>query len=270
MYNRIKRRVFEILESKFSNKSARLFTVFIITLIILNVIAVILETVEPVFDRYTQLFIAFEIFSVVVFSIEYLLRIWACNSDEKYPGKVKGRIKYALTPLALIDLMAILPFYLPVLLKLDLRFVRALRLIRFTRVFKIGRYSDALYIVGRAIKSKKEELIISVIIVFILLVLASSAMYYVENEAQPDAFSSIPHAMWWGVATLTTVGYGDIYPVTALGRVLGGMIALLGIAMFALPTGIISSAFTEEIQKKWTKKNLCPHCGKDISPRINK
>jgi voltage-gated potassium channel len=117
---------------------------------------------------------------------------------------------------------------------------------------------------GRAIKSKKEELVLSIALIIILLIISSSAMYFVENQAQPDNFSSIPAAMWWGIATLTTVGYGDVYPITAIGKILGGVIALLGIAMFALPTGIISSALIEEMQKKHKLKSICPHCGKEI------
>lgn len=264
MYNRIKKRVFEILEARTSDRVSRFFMIFILTLITLNVIAVILETVEGLSNQFSTLFTTFEIISVAIFTVEYVLRIWSCTVDEKYHGAIKGRIRFALTPMALIDLVAVLPFYLPFIMRLDLRFIRSLRLLRFFRLLKVGRYSEALGIFSRAIKAKKEELILSVAVVLILLVLASSAMYFVENQAQPDNFSSIPEAMWWGIATLTTVGYGDIYPVTALGKIFGGIIALLGIAIFALPTGILSSAFTEEIQKRRAKKPVCPHCGKEI------
>jgi len=264
MYHRIKKRVFDVLEARTSDKASRFFMIFILALILLNIIAVILETVEGLSNQYSTIFISFEILSVAVFSIEYILRIWSCTVDEKYRGAIKGRIRFALTPMALIDLLAVLPFYLSFIMRLDLRFIRVLRLLRFLRILKIGRYTEALGIFGRAIGSKKEELVISVIVISILLVLASSAMYFIENQAQPDSFSSIPEAMWWGIATLTTVGYGDIYPITTLGKILGGSIALLGIAMFALPTGILSSAFTEEIQKRRAKKPVCPHCGEVI------
>jgi len=264
MYFSIKKHTYVILEGKGDGLRARLFSAFIIVLISLNIIAVILETVEPLYIRHSTLFSGFETFSVIVFTAEYVLRIWSCNADDKYSGIIRGRIRFAFTPMALIDLLAILPFYLPMVLRLDLRFMRALRLFRFVRILKIGRYSDAITMFGRAIKSKKEELVLSVVIVLLLLVVSSSMMYFVENQAQPDAFSSIPEAMWWGIATLTTVGYGDVYPVTTVGRILGGIIALLGIAMFALPTGILSSAFTEQIHRRLVKQKNCPHCGKAI------
>ena len=116
--------------------------------------------------------------------------------------------------------------------------------------------------IGNVIRAKKEELLISVFVMVILLVFCSSLMYIIENEAQPEAFPSIPSAMWWGVTTLTTVSYGDVYPITILGKFLGAIIALLGIGMFALPTGILASGFAEEIQKKGKEMIICPHCGK--------
>jgi voltage-gated potassium channel len=131
----------------------------------------------------------------------------------------------------------------------DLRFVRVLRLLRLSRLIKLGRYSDSLKTLGNVFKGKKEELLITAFALAILLILASSLMYFAENEVQPQAFSSIPAAMWWGIATLTTVGYGDIYPVTTLGKLMGSVIAVLGIGMFALPAGILSSGFAEKIKK---------------------
>jgi voltage-gated potassium channel len=160
--------------------------------------------------------------------------------------------------------MAILPFYLPMIITLDLRFIRAVRLFRLVRIFKMGRYSESLRLLENVFKEKKEALLITIFMVFILLVIASSLMYFVENEAQPEVFSSILKAMWWGVATLTTVGYGDIYPVTLIGKILGGAIAILGIGMFALPAGILGSGFVEQIQRTRSKSRVCPHCGKDI------
>lgn len=165
----------------------------------------------------------------------------------------------------MIDLFAILPFYLPVF-GIDLRFVRALRLMRLLRLLKLGRYSESIRTLGRVITYKKEQLISTLIALLIMLTVASSLMYYAEHEAQPEAFSSIPSAMWWGVATLTTVGYGDVYPVTALGRFLGTLVAMLGIGIFALPAGIIASGFEEEIQKsrRTDGRKIRQHCGKNI------
>lgn len=155
-----------------------------------------------------------------------------------------------LTPLAMIDLFAILPFYLPMIIPLDLRFIRAVRLFRLFRLFKIGRYSKALSLLKKVLKDKKEELILIIFVVFLLLIIFSSLMYFIEKEAQPEAFSSIPEAMWWGIITLTTVGYGDVYPITPLGKILGALIAFLGIGMFALPAGILGSGLVEVVRKK--------------------
>lgn len=230
-----------------------------------NVIAVILETVEDLSSHYALFFKSFEVFSVFIFTIEYLFRLWACTADDRFKGAMTGRARFAVTPLALVDLMAILPFYLPLLIPLDLRFIRALRLFRLLRILKMGRYSRSAKTLGNVLKEKKEELIMTVVGVLILLVIASSLMYFVENAAQPRAFSSIPAAMWWGVSTLTTVGYGDIYPITPIGKFFGAIIAIFGIGMFAIPAGILASGYAEEIQKAHVKQKICPHCGKDVN-----
>ena len=257
MRKKVKTLVFEFIEG-------RGFSIFIMTLIFLNVFAVVIETVGDISAQFDSFLFAFELFSVVVFTIEYIIRLWVCTVDERYRGSVIGRIKYALSPLAVIDLLAILPFYLPMLLTLDLRFIRAVRLVRLFRIFKMGRYSRSLKILGKVLVNKREELLITIFVVMILLVMASSLMYFFENDAQPDAFSNIPASMWWGVATLTTVGYGDIYPITLAGKFLGTIISILGIGMFALPAGILGSGFIEEWQKRTGKPALCPHCGKQI------
>lgn len=265
MGQQIKKRTYEILEKAADGDLAsRIFDIFIMSLIFLNVIAVILETVKGIALHFMPLFQTFEIVSVVIFTIEYLLRLWSCTVYKKYKAPFRGRFRFALTPMAIVDLVAILPFYIPMLIPFDLRFVRVLRLMRMFRLFKMGRYSDSLKTLGNVLKRKKEELLITVFVVGILLVFISSLMYYVENEAQPEAFSSIPAAMWWGVATLTTVGYGDAYPITTLGKFLGAIIALLGIGMFALPAGILGGGFVEEMRKKQDKRTVCPHCGKEI------
>lgn len=262
---KIKYRIFEILEvASPGDFSSRVFDIFIMTLISLNVIATIMETIKSLSSQYMSLFRSFEIFSVVIFSVEYILRIWSCTIDIKYRNPILGRIRFALTPLIIVDLLAILPFYLPMLIPFDLRFLRILRLFRIFRILKMGRYSQAFGMIRNVIKAKKEELVISVFVFLILLVFCSSLMYFVESEAQPEAFPSIPSAMWWGVITLTTVGYGDVYPITPIGKILAAVISLLGIGMIALPTGFLASGFAEEMQKRKRKQIICPHCGKDI------
>ena len=261
---KLKKRVYEILEVAVpGDRASRTFDIFILTLIALNVVALVLETVKPVYEAAPQFFEIFEIISVLIFSLEYVLRLWSCTASPDYMAPVRGRLRFARTPLALIDLLAVLPFYLP-FLGLDLRFVRAVRLFRLFRVAKLGRYSQALQTFGRVILTKRAELITTVLLLVLLLILASSLVYLAEHEAQPEIFSSIPHAMWWSIITLTTVGYGDVYPVTVTGKVLASIIAVLGIGMFALPTGILGAAFVEEIQARKRSSKICPHCGKEI------
>lgn len=226
----------------------------------MNIIAIVLESVASIRQDYQQQFYLFELFSVIVFTVEYLLRVWTANVLPRYSSSVTGNIKYALTPLAVIDLLAILPFYLP-LIGVDLRLLRMLRMFRVFRLFKIARYLKAIKLMKSVLDKKKEELVISLVFTIFLLLMASTLMYYIEHEAQPENFSSIPETMWWGIATLTTVGYGDIFPVTGLGRFLGGLIALIGIGLFALPTGILAAGFSEEISQSEIEKGNCPTCG---------
>ena len=260
----MRRRAFEILGMATADDTpSRLFGVFIMALITLNVLVVILETEESLSAAFGTFFDTFEILSVAVFTGEYVLRLWTCTLDEKYEHPILGRLRFALSPLALVDLMAILPFYLP-LLFVDLRFLRALRLFRLFRLFKMARYTETLRIFGNVLKAKKEDLIIILFAVSIVLVFASSLMYLVEHDAQPKVFSSIPSAIWWGIVTLTTIGYGDIYPVTPLGRLFGGIIAISSIGLFALPAGVLASGFSEGLQSARVHRRNCPYCGSDI------
>ena len=237
-----KRKVFDTLEIGIDDP----VDIFLVVLIILNVITVILGTVESLYIRYQAFFDIFEVFSVIVFTVEYSLRIWSCTSSKEFSRPIMGRLKYASKPLLIIDLFAILPFYLPVLLPVDLRFLRILRIFRVLRVLKLERYFVALKTVAKVIKNKSAEIISTFIVIFIMLVIVASLMYYIE----PQTFDNIPQAMWWGIVTLTTVGYGDIYPVTVPGQVIGAILALLGIGLFGLPAGILAAGFIEEIQKK--------------------
>lgn len=256
MGNKTKQKVLRTLnKGEESDKLSKAFDTFIMALILLNVSAVIIETVESIHVRYGEIFDYFEVFSVVVFSIEYLVRLWACTAIEKYKHPVWGRLRYMVSLEAIIDLLAIIPFYLPILLNnADGRMIRILRLFRLFRLFKLGRYSMAFGLVTDVIKKRKEELFVTLTLLLILLVFASTFMYYIENAPDRDGFQSIPETMWWGVATLTTVGYGDVYPITPLGKLLGAIIAILGVGLFALPAGIIAAGFESELKGRNKKE----------------
>lgn len=258
------KRLWEIMEvANPDDKPSKVFDIFILTLISLSVLAVILETLDTVRQGYSDLFFYFEAFTTTIFTFEYLGRVWSCVTSDRFSHPFRGRIRFVRTPLALIDLIAILPFYLP-FLGLDLRFVRMFRLSRIFRIAKAARYISSLSLFGSVFRKRKEELLITTFLMIILLIISSSLMYYFENSAQPDQFTSIPATMWWAVATLTTVGYGDIYPITGIGKVIGSVVAVLGIALFALPTGILGAGFVEELRKIKTESRSCPHCGKSL------
>ncbi len=265
-----KRRIHEIVQvAAPGDFASRIFTLTILTLIILNVLAIVAESISPLYHRFGPVFRDFEIVSVAAFTIEYFLRVWSCVASPSFSHPVLGRLRFAATPMAIVDLLAVLPFYLP-FLGVDLRVIRIVRVFRLFRVAKLARYSTSLRRIHNVLRGRKEELLISFSAALVLLILASSLMYYVEHSAQPRVFSSIPAAMWWGISTLTTVGYGDTYPITPLGKMLGGLIAVFGIGMFALPTAILGGGFIEELQKNrawqgWRAAGVCPHCGRNIS-----
>jgi voltage-gated potassium channel len=241
--------------------------VILLVLILLNVLAVILETVKSLQLRFGTEFRVFEVISVGVFSVEYAARIWACTADPRYRQPIIGRLRYVSGFDGVVDLLAILPFYITLALPaaaLDLRILRVLRLLRFARVLKLGRYSDSLGRMKRVIGARRGDLGVALAAVGVVLILASSAIYYVEVDTQPDVFTSIPAAMWWGISALTTVGYGDITPVTPLGKFLGGIIQLLGIAIFALPAGIIAAGYEEESRRNAAGPGICKSCGRPL------
>ena len=257
----IKKRIWEILElSEENDNPSKYFDYFISVLILLNVVAIILETEKALVIDYEAIFKYFEIFSIFIFSVEYLLRFWSCVSTKVYNNPVIGRIKYLFSPLAIIDLIAIAPFYLTFFV-VDTRIMRILRLLRLLRIAKHFRYSNTFHIIIGTIEKKKEELLSALVLMLCLLLICSTGVYFAENEAQPDKFSSILASMWWAVATLTTVGYGDIFPITFWGKIFGSISAIFGVGLFAIPAGLLASGFSDEAE---TVNKNCPHCGKEI------
>jgi len=222
---------------------------FLVIMIICNVMAVVLSTVQPIHHRFEQEFRSFEIISLAVFSIEYLLRLWVCVEHGPFgrAGPFAGRLHYALTPLALIDLIAVVPFLLMPWIGVDLRIIKIFSLIR---MFKLARYSPAISSIINVFWEERRALMAALIIMLGLTVITSTLAYLAEREAQPVDFGSIPAAMWWALTTLTTIGYGDVVPITPFGRVIGGLTMLFGVGVFALPVGILANGFAQEIHRR--------------------
>lgn len=226
----------------------------LIILISCNVLAIILESVDILYEQYEFHFKAFELFSVMIFTAEYLARVWSSIDliEQRDASPVIGRLKYMVSPMALIDLAAILPFYFSLYFVIDLRFLRVLRMLR---LFKLTRYSPALGALLDVIQKESEALIGAILVLLMMLIISSSGIYLIEHKVQPDVFASIPDAMWWAIVTLTTVGYGDIVPITPLGKVFGGVIGLIGVGMVALPAAIMASGFAENLNQRKDKYN---------------
>lgn len=222
---------------------------FLFALIVLNVIAFALGTVERVHARYGDWLELLNLISVAIFTVEYIARLWVCVEFlplRHLPGW-KARLKFAFRPLMIVDFLAIAPFYLSVLLQMDLRVLRVFRLVRF---LKLARYSPALQTLGKVVVNERHALGGAAIVMCALLLFASTVMYFVERHVQPEAFGSVPAAAWWAVATLTTVGYGDVTPATDLGKLFGGLMMIFGLGMFAIPIGIMATGFAQEINRR--------------------
>ncbi len=267
--NSLRKQVHNSLEITWRHRTGLSFwvNIFLTIVITLNAIAIIINTVPSIQAKFHRLLFDFEVFSVVVFSLEYLLRLWSCVENNAFSRPFTGRLKFAFSFWGLVDFLSILPFYVFFFLP-DLSFIRILRLLRMLRLFRVSKYFHALKVIQNVVNEKREELILSFVFIFFVLIISSSTVYYLEHEFQPNKFTSIPKAMWWGVNAMTTVGYGDMYPITPMGRFIGGLLAIAGVALFALPTGILASGFAEHIRKNQNTqtKITCPHCGEKFNP----
>ena len=246
-----------------SNRTQRAVSIFLAGLIVYSILCVMLETVEGIYSQFEVAFYISEVAIIVIFSLEYVLRLWACVEDEKFRHPFYGRLRYIVSPMSLIDLLSVLPFYAPHLIGSDLRFLWGFRLLRLFRVFKLGEYSASLKTITNVFIKKRRDLVVTFFIIFLLLIISASMMYFLEHDAQPKKFSSIPTSLWWGICTLTTIGYGDMVPLTPAGRFFTGVIMLLAISSFALPSGLLVSGFIEELEVKKNKSKeleYCPYC----------
>ena len=254
---KLKQRIFEIIsKSENGDRASSIFDWTIMTLIALSILTIILDSFQNIHEKYQTVFQTFEVITVIIFTIEYILRIW--TADLLYPESKHPRLKYCFSFMAIIDLLAILPFYLP-FISADLRFLRMMRLFRLfrlLRVLKLGRYLDALQIIMKVIRTSGPQLIMSVVICFFVMLFSAIIMYEVENPVQPEQFPNVLSSLWWAICTLTTVGYGDVYPITAVGRFFASIISLVGIGIIAIPTGIIAAGFNQVINKEDDKDDI--------------
>ena len=253
--NQLRLTIAQVLESSGQGlRLGRFLDGFLILLIIGNVVAIVLESVQEIAAAHGRLFVIIEFTSVAIFTVEYILRVWACVDKQQYKDlpipNFQKRFRYMRSPLAVIDLLAILPTYLMLFVNFDLRFLRVFRLLR---VFKLTRYSRAMQLLLQSIQEEKGALLAAFFIMSVALITASCGIYLIEHDEQPDKFGSILEAMWWAMATLTTVGYGDVVPITPLGRFFGGVITVLSMGMVAIPTGLLASSFSNQLRRRRVK-----------------
>lgn len=243
-----RRRIYQLLERPSRrDRLSWIIEIALIVLILASVSAVALETVPELFARYPAEFRIFDFFVTMAFTLEYVARVWAAPEGVPEEAAWRVRLRYMRSPMAVIDLIAILPFYLALFIPLDFQLFRVLRLLR---IYKLTRYSPALSVLMSVIREEAASLLAAFSILTILLVFAAAGAYLVEHEAQPEAFGSVPAAMWWSMVTLTTVGYGDVTPITTMGRIFGGAITILGVGMAALPAGIIASGLADHLHRR--------------------
>ncbi len=259
----------------------KVFRSFMYVLISLNIVLVVLETTPHLPPDVTSVFRAVYYFSIGVFLLVYLIRLWICVENPRYSPTVTGRLRFMITPYAIIDLAVLIAFITPISFLRDPVIYQISRFLRLAIIFKLIRYSDSLQTMSRIFISKRKPLGMALYMLLFLLLITSILMFFFENPAQPEKFDSVAESMWWSIETLTTLGYGDIVPVTPAGKILGGFTALLGIGMFAIPAGILASGFYEEYSREERKAGhvrygagkkednddqiLCPTCGRPVT-----
>ena len=254
--------VFHILHKpSYHHRLARYVNYLLGGLIVANAAAVSLETLPSVRDSYRLAFQIFEACSTFVFLIEYLLRVWTCVEQGHFSAPIRGRLRYAIRPLPLLDLIVVVSYPFPI----DLRFLRVARLFRLLRVFRLSDFEHTLQEIGSGLARRSSLIIVAFTCMVVCIYATSALIYQLEHAAQPTVFTSIPATFWWAIATLTTIGYGDMVPITPAGRVCTGLISVFGIGVFALPMAIVTAVILESgSSAKPTHPHRCPHCGQRI------
>lgn len=241
------RRLFEIIEvGNDLDWISRTYDYINVSTIVLNLIASVLYTYDSIREQYGTLLLTVEVVTAVFFAVDYVLRL--VTSHFLYPELTKGHAvrKYVFSFMGLVDLLSFLPYFLPVFFPAGTVAFRMIRIVRIFRLFKINAYYDSLHVIAEVINGKRQQLLSSVFIILVLMLASSLCMYSLEHEAQPDVFRNAFSGIWWATSTLLTVGYGDIYPITTLGKLFGIFISFLGVGMVAIPTGIISAGFVNQ------------------------
>ncbi len=245
----IRAAVYYHLEPRARARGLSLANIVIALIILTAAFLAILETEDSLREPHETLFVSIQLAFGVFFLIEYLLRLWAAGEDPRFQGKRLGRLHWMLTPSAIIDFIALAPLFVT-FASTGLYWVRFARILRILRIVRLGRMSRAFDSIVSALYDRRFELFVAFIIAFLLMLFSATLLYFAEGQAQPEAFGSIPRAMWWAIVTLTTIGYGDVYPITFLGKACAALIAISGIGVIAMPTGILAAAFSDAMQKK--------------------
>ena len=267
----LQNKLYTLFEEPGKSKVSFLLNAVIYILIIISIINLMLYSVDEIRDKYGNILELVRNIIMPIFVIEYAFRLYASGFLSKYKG-LMGKLKYAMTPYALIDLLSILP-YLLINTGFNSSFIRSLRLLRIFRLFRVKKYAIFVQLMKKILSNIKEELIVLLFYTVVIIIILSFIIFEVEHDAQPDVFSNIFQTMWWAVATLTTVGYGDMYPITAAGKIITTVIAIIGIGFIAIPGGLFASEFISALavkKEKNNKKEKCFNCGSSKNRTLNK
>lgn len=259
---RLQDKLYSLLEEPETNKYSYGLNIFIYILIIISIVALMISTIDGYEEKYSFVLSLIQHIIMPIFVLEYILRVYAAGSLKKYRG-FRGKLEYMTSAYAIIDLIVIIP-YIFIGFDFNNAFLRSLRFFRIFRLFRMKKQAEFVKVISQILSSKKEEFIVLLFCTFAIIIFLSFIVFESEHKAQPEVFTNIPQTLWWAVATLTTVGYGDMYPITTLGKFVTAMVSILGIAFIAIPGGIFASEFVNVFSKRKQQRksnNRCIECG---------